>query len=226
MYDDSYPTPSAQEHQFHDENSSDEDEDGGGSSDDESSGGLLHFPGVEMTLDDESSVDWHDALDDAEEEVFINHPQSVTSLRKEPLENYQCPSDPPSAGPVLHTLTLCQELSLQHYVAWKQSNGTVKAFNLHVAVLRCATGQDILSLHSCQKLAMHLTELEPHQVDICPNTCIAYTGEYRDLAVCPYMRDGKKVWIPQYKPKKGRSLREKPQAQMLCLPVMATIKAM
>jgi len=55
---------------------------------------------------------------------------------------------------------------------------------------------------------------------------VAYTGAYKDLTICPFIKDGQPCKKPQYLPKKKASSQDKPQAQMMCLPVMATIKAM
>jgi hypothetical protein len=129
-----------------------------------------------------------DFVDDAEEEVYIPLPESLTSLRRELLGDYKCPPNPPSLGHRLHKLTKCQELSIKHYTAWKDSNGTVnKAFNFHAPILKEATGQEILSLYGCQQLAIKLTELEAQKVDVCPNSCIAYTGQFKVLTACPYV---------------------------------------
>jgi hypothetical protein len=57
-------------------------------------------------------------------------PESLTLLRKELLLDYKYPINPPNSAP-MPLLTPCQKLSLKHYIAWKRSNGTVKAYGFH-----------------------------------------------------------------------------------------------
>ncbi|KZP07407.1 hypothetical protein FIBSPDRAFT_677452, partial [Athelia psychrophila] len=73
------------------------------------------------------------------------------------------------------------------YAAWYRSNGTVDAYKRHAKVLAEATGENILSLHLARKLATRITELNSVNVDICPNSCIAYTGEFEHLTSCPHI---------------------------------------
>ena len=51
-------------------------------------------------------------------------------------------------------------------------------------------------------------------------------GEFEDLKSCPYIHDRKKCGEPHYKEKKKPTAPDKPCAQMMYLPVIATIKAM
>jgi hypothetical protein len=94
--------------------------------------------------------------------------------------------DPPPLPPVLQILTRSQELSLEYYIAWSKSKGTVKAYSMHAAVLEKATGTKILSLYLANKLAISLTELIQIRTNMCPASCIAYTGCYENLDMCPY----------------------------------------
>jgi hypothetical protein len=94
--------------------------------------------------------------------------------------------DPPPLPPVLQILTRSQELSLEYYIAWSKSKGTVKAYSMHAAVLEKATGTKILSLYLANKLAISLTELIQIRTNMCPASCIAYTGCYENLDTCPY----------------------------------------
>jgi hypothetical protein len=116
---------------------------------------------------------------------FFNFPKSLKNLQADLLGDYTVPVEPP---PLLRNITLsaCHIASLKHYVAWKKSNGTIQAFNLHRQVLSSSTGLEILSLFKVQKLAMKLTDFHPIMVDMCPNSCIAYTGQYRDFDKCPF----------------------------------------
>jgi hypothetical protein len=123
-------------------------------------------------------------------------------------------------------LTPSEIFSLKHYVAWKRSNGTVLAYKLHSEVLHQATGMDILALYSVQKLAVALTELKVSQIDVCPKSCMAYTGKFSKLKSCTHIRDGKMCGELRYKPGSSKKKKKTPRAQMMCLPVFATIKAM
>ncbi|KAH9030874.1 hypothetical protein EDB83DRAFT_2168704, partial [Lactarius deliciosus] len=75
------------------------------------------------------------------------------------------------------------------YVAWVDSRGTVKGYKLHAQVLQEATGAEILSLYMVRKLAIELTGLSSQLVDMCPKSCMAFTGEFKDLHSCIYIRN-------------------------------------
>jgi hypothetical protein len=199
-----------------------------GSESDGDQDNFLHFPDVNMTLNAGRSTvsSGADLIDDDREDVYVPLPDSISSLRKELLGDYKCPTSAPRLAPVCEPLTYVQELSLKHFIAWRKSNGTVLAYNLHAAVLGEGTGQTILSLHACQKLGMQLTDLIPHQVDICQKSCIAYVGPYKNMTDCPFIKDGKKCGQPRWRQSSWKKKTPQPQAQMLSLPVMATIKAL
>ncbi|TFK72254.1 hypothetical protein BDN72DRAFT_763557, partial [Pluteus cervinus] len=152
-------------------------------------------------------------------------PASVLKLREELLGDYKCPKDSPQYIP-MQPLTPEEELSLKHYIAWKESNGTVKAYGLHGKVLSQATNISILSLYKVRKLCQKITELEPKMVDVCPQSCIAYTGKYQNLVSCPFKRDKTVCGELRYKTSKSKKSKAKPQAQVMILPVVATIKAL
>jgi hypothetical protein len=108
-------------------------------------------------------------------------------------------------------LTSFEKLFLQHYVAWRKSNGTVLAYELHAQVLQSETEENILALHSVWKLAATLTDLKPSQMDMCPQTCIAYTGIYADMDSCPYIHSGRNAsGEPHYKPQKTPNAQKNP----------------
>src|SRR4051812_49330770 len=58
----------------------------------------------------------------------------------------------------------------------RQSNRTVQAYIEHQKVLEAATKIEVLSLFHVCKLAASLTDFHPTKVDMCPKSCIAYTG--------------------------------------------------
>lgn len=150
-------------------------------------------------------------------------PGSVYELQDALLHGYSQPPFPPTSPPQSVSLTTSETVTLEHYVAWHTSNGTVRAYSQHAEVLR-RRGEIVLTLHSARRLAVSITGLSPASVDICPHSCIAYTGKFSDLDTCPYLREKKICGQPQYRPQ--TSGRQKPRSQMMTLPVMATIKAM
>jgi len=62
-----------------------------------------------------------------------------------------------------------------------------------------------------KKLAVKLTDFQPVKVDICPQSCIAYTGEHEDITSCPHIQEGKKYVVNHItKRNKGLLLRINP----------------
>ncbi|EDQ98532.1 uncharacterized protein LACBIDRAFT_299512 [Laccaria bicolor S238N-H82] len=116
-------------------------------------------------------------------------PKQLEDLCAELLGDYTVPPVPPTdsnLAPKINDLSLSEKASLEHYVAWKKSNGTVKGYKYHATVLQSNLDTEILSLHQVKKLSQRLTGFYPKKVDMCPKSCIAYTGEYKDLDKCPY----------------------------------------
>lgn len=158
-------------------------------------------------------------------EGFFQLPDSLKDLRKQLLGEYVLPTEPPQYSGV-RELTASETISLQHYVAWRKSNGTHYAYNLHADVLSRASNVEVLSRHQVKKLAQDLTEFVPRMVDMCPRSCIAYTGAYENLLECPYIHAGKGVCNEKRFHEPTSSGRLKARAQVQILPVMATIRAM
>jgi hypothetical protein len=68
----------------------------------------------------------------------ITIPQSLTQLQDKLRNGYSPPPVPPSSARLetqLNDLSKVNLLSLQHYIAWSESNGTVKAYKKHAQVL-------------------------------------------------------------------------------------------
>ena len=153
---------------------------------------------------------------------YLQLPDSVNRLQSQLLGSYQVDAT------LYHhrDLSVSETLSLKHYVAWKKSNGTVLAYKLHAQNLQEATGVQVASLYQAQKLASELTQMRAHKVDICPNSCIAYTGDYEALDCCPYIREGKACGEQRYTPRQKSSAKLNPRVQMLHMPVMAVIRGM
>ena len=150
-------------------------------------------------------------------------PEVIQKLRSQLLSGYALQNHPSLADdPRGCPLTTAEELSLRHYIAWVDSHGTVKAYSLHAQVLQEATGTDILSLYMVRKLAIKLTGLSSQLVDMCPRSCMAFTGQYKDLNSCIYIRDKHlgPCGQPRYD-KKGH-----PRAQMLYTPIEPVIQSL
>jgi hypothetical protein len=78
-------------------------------------------------------------------------------------------------------------LSLRLYMAWRQTNGTVRAYNEHRAVLQEACDPDILSLYMVRKLVLKLSRLEPQKIDMHqqkPQRVRGVGGRVRAQIVC------------------------------------------
>lgn len=163
-----------------------------------------------------------------ENQAFFKIPDTLKGLRQQLLGGYTLPPHPPENLSAVRTLTATELHSLRHYVAWKTSNGTIRAYKHHAIVLAEASRVEILPLNRVQKLAQELTEFIPKKFDMCPRSCIAYTGKYETLLHCPYIPSGKGAACnePRYHPQTVSQRRLRPRAQVQILPVMATVRAM
>ena len=133
-----------------------------------------------------------------------NVPEIITQLQEKLLKGYTLPPIP-EQDPPQPDLSRAQILSLHHYFAWVESNGTVKAYTSHAWVLSKATGVEILSLYKVRQLASDLGGLTPSFVEMCPNSCQAYTGEFESDTMCTHSRKGKVCNEPRYVPQRGSS---------------------
>ena len=175
--------------------------------------GSLHI-GIEdsdsVNLDNDSSAACADNL-----------PDLVKRLQEQLLAGYIIPNHPSVDDPRAHKLSKSEEHSLRHYIAWVDSCGTVKAYNLHAEVLRDAAQIEILTLYKVRKLTMKLLGLSSQMVDMCPKSCMAFTGNFKDLQFCTYIRDKKAgaCGEPRFD-KKGQ-----PRAQMVYNPIAPIIQS-
>ena len=130
---------------------------------------------------------------DLDEEVFAGSatdlPEVVKRLQERLLASYTSSNHPPINDSRDRSLAPSEVLSLKHYVAWVDSHGTVKAYSFHAKVLKDASNTEILSLYSVGKLTIELTELLVQLVDMCPKSCMAFTGEFKDLHSCNHIWD-------------------------------------
>jgi hypothetical protein len=148
-------------------------------------------------------------------------PEVVKRLQMQLLNGYTPPDHLPFEDSRDHLLPKAEELSLKHNIAWVDSHGTVKAYSLHAQVLQEATGIDILSLYLVQKLAIELSGLSSQMVNMYSKSCMAFTGEYKDLQSCIYMYYKHLGPCGQPCYHKNHKLR----AQMLFIPIAPVIQA-
>jgi hypothetical protein len=160
---------------------------------------------------------------DGDTNAAANLPDNVQDivgrLQRQLLAGYTHPLFPPINDSRGGTLTESEELSLKHYMAWVDSHGTVKAYSLHAGVLQKATDIEILSLYMVRKLAIKVLGLSSQKVDMCPKSCMAFTGDFKDLQTCVYIRD-KRVCGERCFDKKGQ-----PRAQMIYTPIAPVIQS-
>jgi len=159
---------------------------------------------------------------------FFQLPDTLTDLWKQLLGGHILPTELPQCSGGVCSLTTSETISLQHYVAWRKSNGTLYAYKLHADVLVRASNIEVLDQYNAKKLVQDLTGFVPHMVDMCLQSCITYTGTYKSLEKCSYIYTGTGKWICNEKHyhEPTRSGRLNPRAQVQILPVMATIHAM
>ncbi|KAJ8501880.1 hypothetical protein ONZ45_g11974 [Pleurotus djamor] len=171
---------------------------------------------------------------------------SLDVIRAELIGSYKCF---PNGFPLLHPhglreLSPSEEASLRHYIFWKQTGGTTKAYTQHAESLYLTSGTKILGLKAVRKLVRALTGIVPKKVDICPNNCLAYTGAFKMDRHCSLILKqnppasqltgsmprkkgdlcGHPRFIPYYGP--GKQHREKSYSQMLVIPIFDVIRAM
>ncbi|KAF9522525.1 hypothetical protein CPB83DRAFT_776977, partial [Crepidotus variabilis] len=120
-----------------------------------------------------------------EDKAFLEIPEVVQKLCQKLKGSYSVPP-PLTSPPIFRQLEPSELHSLRHYAAWIRSNGTIRAYKEHGLVLAAAAQVPILTIHKAKKLAAELTKFVPLEVDMCPRSCIAYTGDHGDLTHCPY----------------------------------------
>jgi hypothetical protein len=84
-------------------------------------------------------------------------------------------------------LRLALDLFLANYTS------SVDPYNQnHKAMLQRHPEDEIYTYHQAKRLVQHLSGIVPLAHDMCINTCIAYTGPFSNLEMCPYCN------TPQY----------------------------
>ena len=201
-------------------------------SDDDNLDSSDHHPGLEQRSNNESinsslpNVELECVSPDEDDAAVTasaaDPPEVIQRLRKQLLAGYAPPIYPPVNDTRGRELSPAEKLSLKHYIAWVDSHGTVKGYHLHAQVLQEATQMEILSLYLARKLAIELTGLSSQLVDMCPKSCMAFTGDFKDLQSCIYIRD--KRYGPCGQPRYDK--KGSPKAQMLYTPISPVIQSL
>ena len=152
---------------------------------------------------------------------YHTYPEERERVQKQLVGTYICPAVTSGGLGPKRPLTESEKISLQHYIAWRQSNGTELAYRLHARVLQNATKAKILSLYAAKRLAMDLSGISAKKYDVCPNSCMAYTGEHAMKTKCCYVK-------PKNVPcnESRFNSKKKPRSQMIYVSCFDMIKAM
>jgi hypothetical protein len=179
--------------------------------------------GVESDDSDDDSANETEVLQNQladNNTLYHTYPEERETLQRMLTGTYECPVVAPGGLGQQSPLTKSEEISLQHYIAWRQSNGTELAYKLHAKVLQKATQIKILSLHAVKKLALKLSGIRANKYDICPDSCMAYTGEHAAKTKCTFEKKNESCKESRFNDK------GKPQAQMIYVSCFDMIKAM
>ncbi|KAE8257199.1 hypothetical protein A4X13_0g2516 [Tilletia indica] len=130
----------------------------------------------------------------------------------------------------LETLTEQQLRSLRQYRRWLGTKQTEAAY-LENAKSFAELGHPSLSLPVVKTLAAGLSGLQEEQIDMCPNSCVAYVGPYKDMTRCPWVRviKGRRVACkePRYHPALGTGDDKRlPRRRYVYIPLLHRLRAM
>src|ERR1700677_3303236 len=75
-----------------------------------------------------------------------------------------------------------------------------------------------------QPLQSQAASYDSHR-EMCPRSCMAFTGKFKDQYTCSYSHNGKDCNVPRYKAPQGPRAKPKPKATMLHVPITPIIQA-
>ncbi|GBE82064.1 hypothetical protein SCP_0404420 [Sparassis crispa] len=82
-------------------------------------------------------------------------------------------------------LTPDEQLSIKLFLA--DTDGSEKIYNeVREAILEWHPEDKILTHHCVKRKVAEISGITPILEDMCPNSCISYTGPFKDLDICPY----------------------------------------
>ncbi|KIJ05981.1 hypothetical protein PAXINDRAFT_38896, partial [Paxillus involutus ATCC 200175] len=112
--------------------------------------------------------------------------EGVQRLRNPP----QAPIDLESSGV---RLSMSMYLALEHSSqdAYEQIRRSIQ-LNLSDS----PAAEDILSFHAVEKKIASYTGVEYIETDMCPESCVGFTGPFTDLETCPVSSCGASRWDP------------------------------
>ncbi|THH16725.1 hypothetical protein EUX98_g9255 [Antrodiella citrinella] len=149
---------------------------------------------------------------------FIHAVQSNPRLEDDGLDEKtlhnlrHAPTDIPSLSPD-------ERLSIDLFLA--DTDGSEEIYNLsRDAILRRFPDTEVLTHHLIKQKVAELTGISPILTDMCPNTCIAYTGpQFAHLDKCPICKEDR------YEPGTASSADPKARQQFTTFPVGPQIQA-
>ncbi|KAE8238524.1 hypothetical protein A4X13_0g8475, partial [Tilletia indica] len=127
-----------------------------------------------------------------EEEAAIRLAPTLTPLGVEFLKALLCASDQyeyvPGANslpPALPECSRSDSATLDLLAAWQHTGGTVQNYIAFGLVLEKHAKVEIRTLYLARQLVEETSGLSPIAVDMCPSSCVAFTGPRQDMTHCP-----------------------------------------
>ncbi|KAL6305364.1 hypothetical protein BKA93DRAFT_816991 [Sparassis latifolia] len=116
-------------------------------------------------------------------------------------------------------LTPDEQLSIKLFLA--DTDGSENIYNeVREAILEWHPEDKILTHHCVKRKVAEISGITPILEDMCPNSCISYTGPFKDLDICPYCH--KHCYDPILLASRGD---KKPRQQFNTFPVGPQIQA-
>lgn len=113
------------------------------------------------------------------DEIRDNPTLEKSSLDKLTIDRLRNPPHEPA------TLTPDERLSVKLFLG--NGNGSEEIYNTHrSAILERHPEDDVLSLHLVKKKVANLSGVFPMTHDMCPGSCMAYTGPWANLETCNF----------------------------------------
>ena len=175
-------------------------------------------PDIEELLDNVKLEDLQLQLQFIQEINNASLEDEGTQMDKDDLHRLRNPFDHELALDDASDLRLSLELFLANI------NSPVEVYNANrAAMLRRHPNDDIFTYDRAKRFMKDLTGVVPLIHDMCIDTCVAYTGPYRDLEECPLCK------VPRYNPvvfEASRGTKKVAQRQFHTLPVGPQLQAL
>ncbi|KAE8222619.1 hypothetical protein CF319_g4216 [Tilletia indica] len=102
-----------------------------------------------------------------------------------PFNTYEYVPDPGSPPPPSLESSSSNLATLDLLAAWRKTGGTVENYVAFSAVLARHAKTEIKTLYLAGRLVEETSGLVPIEVDMCPASCVAFTGPREDMTHCP-----------------------------------------